>query len=243
MKTKNKGENAGRAVKILIVCAVAVFSAASQLQAAENKDFYSDGQILAGEEWEQVGIYDTPPNHTTVDMLGGLVSSLGSFNASTLNIYGGQVNGNWVGDYSTVNVFGGSLRFVGGHGNATINVYDGTIGNGIAFEDYVVVNIKGGTIGSVGASNYSIVNLSGGFLSDSLYLDHMSIANIYGHNLAKTNYGGLYNVGQVSGVWETGTSFTIDLSGSETYSHINLIPEPMTFLLIGFGVFLARKRK
>jgi len=35
------------------------------------KTFTSDGTIKAGDSWWGVDIYDTPPNHTTVDMIGG----------------------------------------------------------------------------------------------------------------------------------------------------------------------------
>jgi hypothetical protein len=32
-----------------------------QAGASENKDFYSDGDIMTGEQWNVVNIYDTPP--------------------------------------------------------------------------------------------------------------------------------------------------------------------------------------
>jgi len=243
MKTQNKGENAGRAVKILIVCAILVLSAASQLQAAENKDFYGNGQILAGEQWNVVSIYDTLPSHTTVDMYGGTIDSLGAYDQSSVNIYDGHINGAHAGDYSTINAFGGSMTLAGtGHG--TINVYGGdflNIGGGYNS----VINMSSGTTEYLGAGDFGIINLSGGLVTDSLYGGDSSVVNIFGYNLTKTPYGGRYDFGQVSGVWADGVPFEIDLRSSTngTYSHINLIPEPMTLLLIGFGTLFVRKRR
>ena len=249
MKTQNKGENAGRISKILIVCAVAVFSAASQLQAAENKDFYSNGQILAGEQWNVVSVYDTSPNHTTVDMLGGTIDSLGTYDQSSLNIYDGHINGAGAGDYSTINVFGGSMTLggigLGGIGHGTINIYDNANILGCFMQEHSIVNMTGGTTKYLSANDFGVINLSGGLVTDSLYADDSAVINIFGYNLTKTPYGGHYNVGQVSGFWADGVPFEIDLWDSKTgtYSHINLIPEPMTFLLIGFGSLFVRKRR
>ena len=62
----------------LIVPAVILFTA-PQLQAVtENKTFTSSGQILPGEEWNNVYIYN---DDTVVDMLGGGADGIGTYDA------------------------------------------------------------------------------------------------------------------------------------------------------------------
>lgn len=61
-----------------------------------------------------------------------------------------------------------------------------------------------------------------------------------GYDLLKSSSGGNYGYGFVNGYWDDGTSFYIHLLSPETYSNINLIPEPASLLLLAFGVLLLR---
>ncbi|MGD1043274.1 MAG: PEP-CTERM sorting domain-containing protein [Sedimentisphaerales bacterium] len=207
-------------------------------------DFYSDGSIVAGDSWSNVSIYDTPPAHTTVNMTGGLVDGVATHDASTLNVHGGQViyvTSVW--NYSTVNIFDGSLGSASIHDYASINVYGGTFSQNTVVEDFGIANIMGGTMKSLSSFNYSVTNLYGGSITDSIYIGSTtSTINVFGSNLTKTDTDGTYGYGQISGFWQNGLPFTIDLADPDKYSRINLIPEPATFLLLGAGGLFLRKK-
>ena len=233
------------AILILPVCA----------QAA-SITFTSDGTIKDGDIWNAVSIYDTLPNHTVVNMTGGTIADGGIYvcNAATLNMSGGGVWGGGLNalDQSTINISGGyasgasvgenaiinisdNANVHGINSYGTLNVYGGTIGQLYSWE-YSTVNIYDGAIGSLVPQDSSTLNLHGGLIT---YLIAGSTTNIFGYDLTKTNTGGTYGYGQVTGFWRDGSSFIIELRGPGTY--INLIPEPTTLLLLCSGIFLLRK--
>ncbi len=212
--------------------------------AAGNKDFYSDGNIVTGEQWNNVNIYDTPPNHTIVNMSGGNVIEIGCFDASTLNMSGGQIGSElWASEQSAVNISDGWIYGLGSYNDAIVTFSGGNIYTNAMIADFSVFSMYGGTINRLGAMDYSIINLRGGRLTNWLGGSLGTTINIFGHNLSKTNVGGLYGDGQVVGLWEDGTSFIINLSGHDTYAVVNLIPEPATFLLVFAGTILLRKTR
>jgi len=230
-----------------------------------SKTFNSDGTIQDGDTWYGVSIYDTPPNHTTVNMTGGLIvdNGIAVHNAATFNFSGGSSGWITAYDQSTANIIDGlSTVSVGDNatgnisGNASVamasvggsgifNVYGGTIGSVDGWNSSTV-NVYSGTIGGsnqgLGAYDTSVFNLRGGsitYINSSL----PATINVFGLGLAKTATGGLYGDGQITGFWQDNSPFTINLSGYNTYSTVNLIPEPATFLLFGVGTFLLRKSK
>jgi hypothetical protein len=210
-----------RYITALLCCIVLAQSAVAAL----NKNFYSDGTIEAGQEWNGVGIYDTPPSHTTVNMTGGTVWSLGTYNASTLNISGGYVTGSLNVIYqSTANISGSAnLSNVSGNAAGTINVFDGTIG---------ILDAVGST-----------VNFYGGDITMYLWAHANATVNIFGKDLVKTHSGGTFGDGQITGLWLGGSAFTINMEDAGTYSRVNLVatPEPVTLLLFGAGIPLFRQ--
>jgi hypothetical protein len=76
-----------KVITIVASAAILCFTA-SELTAVEDKIFTSSGQILPPEEWSNVYIYN---DDTIVDMFGGLVDGIATYDASTLNITGGLV--------------------------------------------------------------------------------------------------------------------------------------------------------
>ena len=102
----------------IITIGLAVLLLGGPAIAVENKDFYSDGNIMPGEQWNIVNIYDTPPDYTTVDMSGGLVDNLIPHNYSIFNMTDGKIFTLIAFDNSTNNLSGGSIYTLDARGES-----------------------------------------------------------------------------------------------------------------------------
>ena len=208
------------------------------------KEFYSDGSIVGGEYWSSADIYDTPPNHTTVNMTGGEVFSMHTHDASILNMTGGIIDNLYSYESSTVNISGNdhSNPFnISAMNNSIINFSGTAQGEEMYAENSATINITGGTIDDLTAYNSGVINIYAGDILDVWAQDNTAV-NVFGHNLIKSLTGGQFGYGFVQGIYNNQSSFDIDFRGSDTYSHVNLIPEPATILLFGTGGLIFRKR-
>lgn len=130
--------------KLGIMFAVVMLIAVCQVRAAD-KDFTTSGEINIGENWDIVSVYNDP---TVVDMFGGTIQWLHTYDSSTTNIYGGDVLwGIYTNNSSTVNIYGGNidLEVLGTRDSSTLNVYGGglDVGNSPIFYELSTVNIYG----------------------------------------------------------------------------------------------------
>lgn len=225
-------------VKILTILIMLVVPC--QLQAYPDKDFYSSGEINDGDYWNNVFIYN---DDTIVDMLGGDVDSIGTYDSSTVNVTGGQVNTLDALEFSSANISGGFVYGASAWDHAIVNFFGnasaGTIGSG----DFGTLNMIGGTADIVGANYSGTLNLYGGIVNDSLGASGESTVNLYGYSFYYDPTAGSFDGGQLTGFWLDDTPFTIDLYGAGTYSHINLVPEPSTLLLFGLGILGLRRKR
>ena len=229
--------------KILTIVAVVLFAGSELYAGPVDKIFTSSGQILPGEQWNMVSIYDTLPNHTTVDMTGGIVNEIACFDASALNVLAGQIGSNLTAsEQSTINIYGGSLDHMSSYDISTINLSGNSTVYSISALRTSIFNMYGGTTTYLGAVDSSVLNLHGGAIINYLNVIDSSMVNVFGYNLVKTSTGGTYGYGQVTGFWQNDLPFTINLAGSGTYSRVNLIPEPSTIFLLSLGIFCIRKR-
>ena len=208
------------------------------------KDFYADGNIITGEYWSSVYIYDTPPNHTTVNMSGGRVDTTSIFDASILNMTGGTMFHLFSYEFSTANISGndsGSPLDIFARDNSIINFSGTAQGMEVQALNTAIINITGGAIEDLTVSNSGIINIYAGDILDALARDN-AIINIFGHELVKWSSGGAFGCGFVQGYYNDNYFFNFSFRGSETYSHVNLIPEPTTILLlVAGGIFLRKK--
>lgn len=203
-------------------------------------DIYSDTNIYSG-YYDYINIYDTPPDHTTVNMFGGSSDYITTYDESTLNFYDGHSD---VGasDYSTINIFGGTRNGAGAYNYGTVNFSENATSTYLAAYDHGYVAMTGGIVDAIGASYWGIVDIYAGNVLESLWATDSGFINIYGHDLFKTDSGGTFGYGRVYGYLTDDTYIDVDLSNSDAYSHINLIPEPTTFVLFGIGsLILLRK--
>ncbi|HUT30871.1 MAG TPA: PEP-CTERM sorting domain-containing protein [Sedimentisphaerales bacterium] len=224
--------------KTYIIMAGVVLVAACSAQGV-NKDFYSSGQILPGESWDIVNIYN---DDTVVDMLGGSADYISTFDGSTLNVVDGYAE---VGafEYSTINISGAELSGAHAWNYGTVNFYATGQSRALGAGEFGTANMYGGTVEQVGASDSGLLNIYGGLITDCLGASGTSVVNIYGYDFNYDPTGGAYDGGQLTGFWLTGSPFTVDLYGAETYSHINEIPEPGTLALLALGTLLLRRKR
>ena len=221
-----------------ILTALLFFGAA--VPAYATWDITSDTNIYGG-FYDFINIYDTPPDHTTVNIYDVNSDYIATYDESTLNFFGGHADAGAC-DYSFISISGGTRNGAEAYNYATLNFFGTAIASYISAYDLGTVNMTGGTVDAVGVSQSGIANIYAGDVIDRLWATESGVINIYGHDLFKTDFGGTYGYGQVYGYLTDDTYIDVDLSNSDAYSHINLIPEPTTFALFGIGsLILLRK--
>jgi hypothetical protein len=133
----------------------------------------------------------------------------------------GEVYGEvWIQNDVKLDIFGGDISQLGALNNTITNWYDGEMGY-LLSRDNSIVNIYGGSLNFLVPDENSQINLHA---YDVTYNDltHIIEGNYYKDN---SHFG-----------------FKVfpDLNG---YSHIVVVPEPSTLILLGLGGFFIRKRK
>jgi len=132
---------------------------------------------------------------------------------------------------------------IGIYNDVRLDIFGGDIGYVWAFND-TITNWYGGQMNYFVANDNSIVNIYGGTINIGLGGGDNSEINLYAYDISITHTGGHWDVGQVTGkYYANDTSFIFDLWGPDTYLHINIVPEPATFLLLALGVLGIRRRK
>jgi hypothetical protein len=226
-------------IGIVGVCVLAFAIRQPVVHAQVDWDIYTDANIYPGDEYDDIHIY----NSSIVQMTGGTVDSIVAADNARLIVSSGYIRllDGW-GD-SIIELSAGTFVSTNPSWNSTI-YFSGTAQTSAAVvEGSGCFNMADGLAGFVGLWGSGIANLSGGTISDYLLATNDSQVNIYGNGLSITNSGGTYDHGQVSGSWNDGTPFLIDLRQAETYDHITLIPEPATLLLLASGcsIFLVKR--
>jgi hypothetical protein len=213
---------------------------------ATDITFTSSGTITDGNVYTNVYVKN---NGTVVNMSGGQIGSgswgvLGTIDNSIFNLSGGQI--------STTSINIGPL--------STINVSAGIIdvSSSFAVMDDGSANFSGGNITAERLKTYpdSVINITGGNISFD-YLDMLggelniyrgllnvdnagigspATVNIFGHGFNYDPAG----QGILTGYLLDDSFFTIDGVSQSEYTRFNLIPEPMSLFIFGFGLLVTR---
>lgn len=123
---------------------------------------------------------------------------------------------------ATADMWGGSVYELGTFDTSRFNMYDGTM-NRILGRYNSIVNIYGGTIIDVGLAEDALVN-------------------IYSYDVIYHYTAGYNDRGWIEGKYiHNDQNFTFDFATYDN-SHINIVPEPATFLLLGLGAIFIKKK-
>jgi hypothetical protein len=131
----------------------------------------------------------------------------------------------WVINDAHLDVLGGAMWKLELMNYATANIYNG---------DIEWLFIQGNTVLNIHAAGDTLEMFAAG---------NESLAYLYAYDVTYHPTGGLKNDGWIEGIYiSNDTPFSFSFYTDTSYSHLNIVPEPTTFLLFGLGGLLLRKR-
>jgi len=174
---------------LLIVWAIAVCVSVSPAVNGAYISFSRDGVIQDGDSYDGVFVYG---NNTTVEIKGGNIGKLSSY------------------DQSTVDVSGGHITYAQSHEQSTINISGGIVRVPTTGDAGSKINITGGTFWNIEVGSGQL-NMSGGHIAGLGFFaaGGNGVINIYGYGLEFNPMPGK-NDGRLTGFWQDGTPFSID---------------------------------
>ena len=234
----------------VLIAVAAVFSMGS-LAYSTNMTFTSSGTIEDGDVYDHVYVEN---DLTVVDMFSGQVGNLQTGNVSTFNLHGGQITkvvpvgtGSIIdiGRSSTFNVSGGLIDVRHLVVRGIVNISGGNLTlELVKMYPYSAMSITGGDLRIRFLSADGHLHISGGKLRiESASIPHGSVIDVYGYDFNYDPSGGPHGEGILTGFLMDGNPLTIGKLAESEYQRFNLIPEPTTFLLLGLGGLVLRKRR
>jgi hypothetical protein len=142
-----------------------------------------------------------------------------------------------------LDIFGGDLVYVWAYDNTITNWYDGEMGYFVAHDDSIVDIYGGKVLITLGADANSVVNLYSSDLIEMVSLWDNSVLNLYAYDVIHHATGGYSDDGWIEGKYILDdTEFSIDLI-KDSFSNINIVPEPSTLLFFSLGGLILRKKR
>lgn len=141
-------------------------------------------------------------------------------------IFDGDVYGEiWMLNDSTADMLGGDVFQLGALDASRFNMFAGMMDILMVRYDSVV-NIYGGTLGSL-----------------NVYPDENGLVNLYAYDVVyHPTGGGGYDYPWMGGRYLSNDQNFAFMLAPSALSHINIVPEPATILLLGIGSLLFRKK-
>ena len=129
----------------ILLTLVGVVLIAGQSHAADpcDWDIYSDAVIQEGDEYGYVRVFDTPPVQTTLNMTGGYVDWLNTYDSSVTNVYDGTLFIVQTYGTSIVNVFGGTISPLEVYDSSTAHIHGGVLDYHLVVSETASAHIYG----------------------------------------------------------------------------------------------------
>jgi len=130
----------------------------------------------------------------------------------------------WVINDAHLDVLGGAMWKLELMNYATANIYNG---------DIECLFIQGNTVVNIHAAGDTLEMFAAG---------NESLAYLYAYDVTYHPTGGLKGDGWIEGIYISNDApFSFSFYNDVSYSHVNIVPEPTTFVLFGLGGFLLAR--
>jgi len=124
------------------------------------------------------------------------------------------------------------------YNDATADMFGGEAFS-IRPSDESMFKMYGGQLIELLLRGNSLAELHGGNLN-RLGIAENALLNLYAYDVTYHEAGGYYDRGWIEGSYIGNVQyFAFDFLSSDTYSHVNIVPEPTTILLLGLGSLLV----
>jgi len=125
--------------------------------------------------------------------------------------------------------------------DASLDFLSGSIGQ-LSTRDESLTTIEGGQMHSLWTFNNSVVHYHAGLIG-YISAGHDTTVFLYAYDVTYDPTGGIYSRGSLEGYfYKDNRDFSFSLLNPTDYGHIEVVPEPTTFILFTCGVLLLRKR-
>jgi hypothetical protein len=212
-----------------ICCLTATLSAQVYYEDDYGEDLVNNLSINNGDHYWYVDADET----SVIDISGGEVEELWTFESSTADVGGGESWRLYALDDSTINVADGKVWELFSEDNSSISITGGEVEwLSVSFNSEVI--ISDGRITNLWAQDSSVVDITGQDFSYDPY---------FYWDALREEWEGL-----LTGFWYDDTPLSIITWDEGTYDHITLhdeaqpAPEPTTLLLLGLGGLLLRRK-
>jgi hypothetical protein len=111
--------------------------------------------------------------------------------------------------------------------------------------DNSTLTMYGGEINYLYLYENATASFFGSSYMNELYIDPASTGwvKLYAYDIRFEPYGP-YGKGTIYGNWlSNNMPFQFDLTSNGAYSHVQVVPEPATFVLLGMGILALHRRK